>query len=105
MRSCAHGILYEQTMPRFLIEVPHESETVACAKVVQIFLSTGSHFLTHANWGCLDGDHRAWLIVDVDGKEEARAILPPGFRAQAKVVGLNTFTMEQIDEILRHHRA
>ena len=35
-------------MARFLIEVPHEPETVACAKVVQIFLSSGSHFVSHA---------------------------------------------------------
>jgi len=37
-------------MPRFLIEVPHESEVVACARVVQIFLTSGSHFLTNAEW-------------------------------------------------------
>jgi hypothetical protein len=83
-------------MPRFLIEVPHEAETVACAKVVQIFL---------ADWGCKDGDHRAWIIVDVGSREEARSIVPPAFRAQAKIVGLNTFTMEQIDDILRHHQS
>jgi len=25
-------------------------------------------------WGCLDGDHTAWMIVDVDTRQEARAI-------------------------------
>jgi len=92
-------------MPRFLIEVPHEAETIACAKVVQVFLATGSHFLTHAEWGCLDGEHCAWIIVDVGSKQEARSILPPAFRAQAKIVGLNRFTMEQIDDIMSHHRS
>lgn len=38
-------------MARFLIEVPHEPEAVACARAVEIFLRTGSHFLTHADWG------------------------------------------------------
>ena len=38
-------------MTRFLIEVPHEAERVACARVVEVFLKTGSHFLTHADWG------------------------------------------------------
>jgi hypothetical protein len=89
---------------RFLIEVPHEPETIACAKVVKVFLETGSHFLTHADWGCKDGEHSAWIIVDVDSREEARAIIPPAFRAQAKVVGLNKFTMEYIDEVLRYHQ-
>lgn len=91
-------------MARFLIEVPHEPETVACAKVVQIFLSSGSHFVSHADWGCMDGDHSAWLVVDVDTKEDARAVLPPGFRSNARIVQLNKFTMEEIDEILSRHR-
>jgi hypothetical protein len=91
-------------MAKFLIEVPHEEETVACARVVEVFLKTGSHFLTHAEWGCMDGEHKAWIIVDVGSKAEARSILPPAFRAQAKIVGLNQFTMEEIAEILHHHR-
>ena len=91
-------------MPKFLIEVPHEPEVVACAKVVQIFLSSGSHFVTHADWGCMDGEHSAWLTIDVDTKEDARAVLPPGFRTSARIVQLNKFTMDEIDEILGRHR-
>jgi hypothetical protein len=91
-------------MARFLIEVPHEEEVVSCARVVEIFLKTGSHFVTHTDWGCMDGEHKAWLIVEVDTKEEARSILPPAFRSHARIVGLNKFTMEQIDEILLYHR-
>ena len=92
-------------MPRFLIEVPHEPEVRACAQVVQVFLTSGSHFLTNADWGCLDGDHSAWIVVDVDTKEEARSIVPPAFRRQAKVVGLNSFSMELIDSIMSRHAA
>lgn len=91
-------------MPRFLIEVAHETETVACLRAVEIFLRTGSHFLTHASWGCMDGDHRAWLMVEVDSKDEARNIIPPAFRPQARIVQLNAFTLEQIDEIRRQHK-
>jgi hypothetical protein len=90
-------------MARFLIEVPHDAETVTCARVVEIFLKTGSHFVTHADWGCKDGDHKAWIIAEVDSKDEARSILPPAFRAQAKIVQLNKFTMAEIDEVLRQH--
>lgn len=91
-------------MPRFLIELHHEDEVLACARVVQIFLATGSHFLTHADWGCMDGEHTAWIIVEVDSKEQARSILPPAFRSQAKIVALNTFTTEQIDGIISRHQ-
>lgn len=88
---------------RFLIEVPHEASTVACARAVEVFLKTGSHLLTHADWGCLDGVHSAWLIVEVDSKDAARALVPPGFRAQAKITRLNTFSQGEIDAILRGH--
>jgi len=91
-------------MAKFLIEVPHEPEEVACARAVEIFLKTGSHFLTHADWGCFDGEHKAWIIIEVDSKEEARYILPPIYRSQAKIIELNKFTMEEIDQILRRHR-
>ena len=90
-------------MARYLIEVPHDPEVKACARVVQVFLATGSHLLTHADWGCLDGQHSAWIIVETDSKEEARYVVPPAFRAGAKITGLNKFTMEQIDSIMSHH--
>jgi nicotinate-nucleotide pyrophosphorylase len=48
----------------------------------------------------MDGEHTAWIIVEVDSKEQARCILPPAFRSQAKIVALNKFTMEQIDEMI-----
>ena len=91
-------------MTKFLIEVPHAEETRACARVVQIFLSTGSHFLTHADWGCEDGVHSAFMIVEMENKEEARSILPPQFRSEAKITALTKFTMEQIENILSGHR-
>jgi len=91
-------------MARFLIEVPHEPERVACARAVEILLKTGSHFLTHADCGCTDGEHKAWIIAEFAGKEEARAILPPSMRSQAKIVKLNYFTLEELDALLRHHQ-
>jgi hypothetical protein len=89
---------------KFLIEVPHEDATIACARAVEVFLTTGSHFLSHADWGCKDGVHKAWMIVEVDSKTEARNIVPPAFRAQTKVVQLNEYQMEEIERILRDHR-
>lgn len=88
---------------RFLIEVPHDPTTVGCARVVDIFLKSGSHYLTRADWGCRDGEHKSWMIVDVDSKEEARRILPPAFREHAHVVQLNKFSVEEIDQILKEH--
>jgi hypothetical protein len=90
-------------MSRFLIEVPHEADKTACLRAAQTLLKTGSHFLTHADFGCLDGEHKAWIIVDVSNSEEARAILPTEYRSQSKIVQLNKFALEEIEKLLNHH--
>ncbi len=90
-------------MAKFLIEVPHEAEVVACARAIKLLLETGSHFLTHADFGCKDGVHKGWIVVDVDSKEEARNMLPPAYRRQATVIGLSRFGIEELDELIRHH--
>jgi hypothetical protein len=90
-------------MARYLIEVPHEPDVQACVGAVQVFLATGSHLLTHADWGCMDGQHCAWIIADVEGKDEARHLVPPACRTDARVIGLNKFSMEQLDRIMSCH--
>ena len=83
-------------MPKFHIEVPHGADEKECKQAIQIFLQTGSHFLTNAEWGCLDGAHNAWIMAEVDSKEEAICILPPAFRSQAKVVQTTRFKIEDL---------
>ena len=90
-------------MARFLIEVPHESGTVSCARASKVLLETGSHFLTHADFGCRDGVHKAWIVVDVDSKDEARNILPPGYRHEATIVQLNKFGLNELDDLIKRH--
>lgn len=91
-------------MAKFLIEVPHEAEKVACLRAIQILLQTGSHYLTNAEFGCPDGVHKAWVIVDVNSKEEARGILPPIYRSQAVIVRLSRFKLEEVEKMLRRHQ-
>ena len=90
---------------RFLIEVSHDPTPAACARVVDVFLTSGSHYLSHADWGCRDGEHKSWITVEVDSKEDARRILPPALRAQAHIVQLNFFQLDEIREILRQHES
>jgi hypothetical protein len=90
-------------MARFLIEVPHDAEKAACARAIQAFLLTGSHFLANADWGCKDGEHKAWIIVDVESKEDARSVLPPSLRPEAKIVRLSRYTMQDVDKVLDEH--
>jgi len=89
-------------MHRFFIAVPHEGTTAACNRAIEVFLRTGSHFLTHADWGCKDGDHTAWMIVEVGTKDEARNIVPAEFRAKAHIVQLTRFSGKDLDIISKH---
>lgn len=91
-------------MTRFLVEVPHEDDIVECARAIQFFLLTGSHFLANADWGCLDGQHKAWIILDGDDKEDILSVLPLEVRSKAKIVRLAQFTMDDVDEMLRQHQ-
>lgn len=90
-------------MARFLLEVPHGPDHVHCDRAARIFLATGSHFITHADFGCDDGVHKAWLTVEVDSREEALRILPPGLRANAKVIQLSKFSLSGLGDLLRSH--
>jgi len=91
-------------MEKYLIEVPHEGDKASCIRAVQIFLSSGSHFVTNAEWGCMDGDHKAWLMVEVENKEAAMRILPSGYRTDAKITKIHKFTREELNmSILDHH--
>jgi hypothetical protein len=91
-------------MPRFMIEVPHEADALSCAKAVEALLRSGSHFVPHAEWGCKDGVHQAWIIVDVESKTEARGIVPLPFRANTRVTALNLFSLDKPDELLSGHQ-
>jgi hypothetical protein len=53
----------------------------------------------------MDGVHSAFLIVDVADRQEARGILPPAFRADARIIRLHYFSMQKIDETLARHGA
>jgi hypothetical protein len=92
-------------MTKYLIEVPHDAKREACEKAVRIFLKTGSHFLTNADWGCKDGEHKAWFILDIDSKDQARNILPPTFRQQAKIIKLIKFSTKDLGKNIRIHNS
>jgi hypothetical protein len=90
-------------MTRFLIEVPHDNKKEACDRAVRIFMETGSHFMTNAEWGCGDGVHKAWIIAEMESREEALAMLPSLFRQSATVIALQRFRMEDIEQMKEQH--
>lgn len=83
-------------MPKYLVELSHGDEHDACVRALRALAESGSHFVTHADWGCKDGSHSGWLVADVGSRDEAMQIVPPEFRHEARIVELNRFTREQI---------
>ena len=86
-------------MERFLIEVPHDAGD--CALAMKIFMESGSHFTANADYGCEDGEHKAWMIVELDDRATARGVLPPAYRAKAKIVKLTTPTYKDLQEAIK----
>jgi hypothetical protein len=85
-------------MKRFLVEIPHEPDKASCLAAIKIFAESGSHYLTHADFGCADGVHDAWLVVEADDREEARMVAPPQFRAKSRVTRVKQYAWADGDD-------
>ncbi|MCI0450681.1 MAG: hypothetical protein L0Y79_13045 [Chlorobi bacterium] len=79
-------------MDRYLIESTHTDEV--CIHILDLILAQG--YLTHYDWGCKDGVHMGWAIVEADSKEEAILTVPSLIRNKARVIKLNKFTPEDV---------
>lgn len=82
-------------MQRFLIESPHKTED--CDRAVKEIHAAG--YLHQFEWGCDDGIHSAWAIVEAENLEHAKQIVPWMFRENAKIVKLVKYNIA--DEL--HH--
>jgi hypothetical protein len=91
------GVATVQASPkdhaRFLITAHHTKEE--CVKALDEAKETGTKFLDQCDWGCMAGDHTAYVVLE--GKDEAtvRKSLPKSW-AGAKITPLNKFTPDQI---------
>jgi len=83
-------------MATYLIEIPHSENTFECKQVIKLFVESGSHLLSNAQWGCKSGVHKSWFISDFDSKEEALRIVPPFLRHAANIIELTTFSKADI---------
>jgi len=85
-------------MDRYLVEIPHDSDKAACLAAIKIFAESGSHYLTHADFGCEDGVHDAWLIVDATSHDEARLVAPAQYRDKTRVTRVKRYEWVDGDE-------
>jgi len=83
-------------MPRYMIELPHQDEFHTCSRALAAIEQGGSHFVTHAEWGCEQGVHVGWLVVELASMAEALQLVPPSLRTLARVIELHRITREDI---------
>ena len=92
-------------MNKYLIEVSQSSYKLSNRRASYIFNRSGSHFVTHAEWGFLDGEYKAWLVAETENKREAMRILPSAYRQSAKMILLKNFSRTSTDDNLTiHHK-
>lgn len=85
----------EVIMDRFLVVSPHTEEE--CKIALHQVLAMG--YITHFEWGCMDGQHTGWAILEADNAKEAMMAVPPAQRHSATVVRLTKFSPEDIERM------
>jgi len=79
-------------MDRYLVELPHTQKE--CMKALKQIESIGT--ITHFEWGCKDGEHIGYVIIEAESKEQALMVVPTLQRPNAKVIKLTKFTAAEV---------
>lgn len=74
-------------MERYMVISNHNDK--GCTNALKSIEAAG--FLTHFDWGCKDGVHTGWAIIEADSAKEAMMVVPSGERSMAQVVHLVKF--------------
>jgi len=80
-------------MKRFLVISNHTAED--CVQALKETLAIG--YLTHFDWGCKDGVHTGWAVLEAEDKEQAMMSVPTFLRASARVVTLTKFHADTVE--------
>lgn len=83
-------------MARYMIQSSHDATHADCERIQQSIFQAGAHFVSNAEWGCADGNHTAWLIVEAEDDRDALLIVPPALRDTATVTRLNRFGFAEL---------
>ena len=82
----------KSAMARYLVIAPHDA--AECLKALDEVKETGS--LARWDFGCEDGDHTGYLIVNASSSEEALKSVPASVRGQAKAIKVHKFTAAEL---------
>lgn len=79
-------------MDRYIVIAPHAAED--CTKVLVNVEAMG--YITHFDWGCKDGEHCGWVIIEAGNPKEALLVVPAFDRQKARAVKLTKFAPQDL---------
>jgi hypothetical protein len=82
-------------MHTYIIESPHTAED--CRLVIKEVYAMG--YLHHFEWGCADGDHAGWAIVEAENEIHAKMMVPSVIRNAARVVRVVKFDIDEFGQL------
>lgn len=82
-------------MERFLVISPHTKEE--CRQALMDVYAVG--YITHFDWGCSDGDHTGWIVLEAESASQALMVVPPNQRNRARVTKLVKFSPADIEKM------
>ena len=80
-------------MNRYLVVSPHTAGD--CVKALKEITAVG--YITHFEWGCKDGDHTGWVILEAENPQQALMVVPSAQRHTAKATKLVKFSPQDIE--------
>jgi hypothetical protein len=85
-------------MSRYLIETSHTPRE--CVWALKQLLHHRPDAVPEFEWGCHDGVHTGWSVVEAEHRFAAMDVVPRVLRPNTRIVQLNQFTE---DEIMAFH--
>lgn len=82
----------------YLIEAPHSPGE--CVQAMDEALAKGPGFLARFDWGCVEGEHTGWAILEADSEADARSMVPAIVRSKARIVRVGKVTPDHINAML-----
>ena len=82
-------------MKKFLVEMSHTREE--CLRALDSVLEKGGpDYLDKFEWGCADGNHTGWAVIEGKSKSAVRDTIPKSVQDESHVTEVDKFTPEQL---------
>jgi hypothetical protein len=77
-----------------MVEMSHTQRE--CVWALKALLDGAPGFLDRFDWGCQDGEHVGWAIIEAENKFQAQELVPQILRAKTRILELRQFTPDQV---------